>query len=498
MERREVYMVKDPGLYVKFRTQRLAGLEKHRKGGDQPDLPALHENGLEYTLFTENLLLWISKYSAGWPLDKLADAFAEDVLSALEACSSALFDLDDLEDYFYAIWTVSIAELLEMPRQTMLSIMEAFGGLDQDALLDRIVRSRNGETGTVGQLRHAEIWLPLFEVFDLPEGRRTAHIDYFLTHFYAGSSPVSWHDYHLQNNAGFFGYWSFELAVVVRALDIADDTFANNIFYPRDLAGREFLPTYLDSDVGERAREVWEEMTKDQDENLSPERIAKAQAEAEKAMRSFFGEVMKGEAGNPKVAEKRFDNAKASFGFLVDSLGLNQKGLSQNPEAAQALIMQMMGQTFKVLDTHEQLKNGEAEGLKPLFMEAYANMEKAGFSTEDILKDLPPEILDQMGGLSQEQVKVTLSEKMAGFSEAMKALMADKTLSPLDMMMGMEALAKDFGYVEPVQEAVADTDKPSKVQKEVSEKLGKDLDDALKDRLTMELNFEDLWTRRDE
>ena len=49
-------------------------------------------------------------------------------------------------------------------------------------------------------------------------------------------SGAYWHDSHLNKDTGYFGYWCFELAAFVKALGIPDDAFADNPFYPRDLA----------------------------------------------------------------------------------------------------------------------------------------------------------------------------------------------------------------------------------------------------------------------
>ena len=60
-------------------------------------------------------------------------------------------------------------------------------------------------------------------------------IQKFLSGYYAGMRKTYWYDSHLGENAGFFGYWCFELAAFVKALNIEDSAFSDNIFYPIDL-----------------------------------------------------------------------------------------------------------------------------------------------------------------------------------------------------------------------------------------------------------------------
>ena len=59
--------------------------------------------------------------------------------------------------------------------------------------------------------------------------------DRFLAVYYDGMQDAYWHNTHLSDDSGYFGYWCFELAAFVRELRINDATFADSAFFPRNL-----------------------------------------------------------------------------------------------------------------------------------------------------------------------------------------------------------------------------------------------------------------------
>lgn len=495
MNRREVFMVRDPELYVEYREERIGIFDSYEEVEGTAKAPKLHPKGLEFTRFTEELYLWISRYSAGEDIDALAGFFVMDVIPALENYANSVenshFNLGNLEEYLLALWTVSISELLEFDEFRMQAVLEITGVVGQDALMDRIVGSRTGNLNTTAPLRHAHIWLSLFEALDFDSGAQQESIVHFLKGWYNGMNELWWFDYHLKDNAGFFGYWSFELAALVKNLKLEDDQFQDNIFYPRDLTGNRMMRSWEDSQEGESAREEIFQQQEEKKNDPSPANIEAAYKDAEKAISQFLGTVLTEKSD--KKQEKKFQEMEKSWQFLAESMGLDQKRLQDHPEAAQALVMSMMGNAVKVLEEYQEATEEDMTDLQPAFMEAYKNMEERGLSTEDILKELPPEVLDQFGGLSENEVKVRLSEKMAGFSGAMKDLVTAGDISPEELFLGLEKLAMDFGYVEPEPE-----DPTAGMQEDVSKRLGERLDKALKKKNVFDFTFDDLWENREE
>lgn len=65
-------------------------------------------------------------------------------------------------------------------------------------------------------------------------------ISLFLKHWYKDLSGTGWHDSHKPNEAGdqagYYGYWSFEAGAAVLLLDIEDDNSLHQyLYYPKDL-----------------------------------------------------------------------------------------------------------------------------------------------------------------------------------------------------------------------------------------------------------------------
>jgi hypothetical protein len=65
---------------------------------------------------------------------------------------------------------------------------------------------------------------------------------------------VSWYESHRNNTSKFFGYWSFELAFLVRFLEVDDTAFIDHMYYPRDLAHKKWIPSWREDEQGEKAR----------------------------------------------------------------------------------------------------------------------------------------------------------------------------------------------------------------------------------------------------
>ncbi len=81
--------------------------------------------------------------------------------------------------------------------------------------------------GTYGRLNRA---------LDAKGQLRDKMINDFLKEYYQGMRNAYWYGTDKLDDGGYFGYWCFELAAFVRLLDISDDAFANNPYYPGNIA----------------------------------------------------------------------------------------------------------------------------------------------------------------------------------------------------------------------------------------------------------------------
>lgn len=264
MARREVFMVHGPDQYVAYREGRVGDFDnwEHLKNRENR---VLHLRGLEYTLFQERLYLCVSRYSRGDSLENLGYYFRGDVLTALDTYAQSdlwlPFDFSDLEEYVCALWSVSLASLFGAGQKAFRTLVSNVGVAGQDCLYDRLVRFYLPDHPVADDFSFPEPYARLSPVLN---GEAVEDIGAtiwdFLRHYYAGMKACSWYDLHMAENAGFFGYWCFELAALVNGYGIEDKGFVDNLFYPRDLTRARLFRTWLDDEEGEADRKAVEEL----------------------------------------------------------------------------------------------------------------------------------------------------------------------------------------------------------------------------------------------
>lgn len=261
MSRREAFFVQDPNLYVKYREERFSRYEYFDYIKNPKDAPAVHPRSLHYNLYEEALLLCISRYSRGDELSVLKDFFSSKVVASLKTyrrfSKYRPFDFSNIDEYMNALWTLSLGILLGVSKADMEAIAHGVGNEGEDQLYDSIAaKTLFGHTIGTGQ-HHQKPFGLLVQALEQSGEEQQKSIDTFLKTWYKGLSAAAWYELHAKNNAGFFGYWSFELAVVVKLWGIEDKAFASNLFYPRDLVASKLFKTWLDDEEGESDREAY-------------------------------------------------------------------------------------------------------------------------------------------------------------------------------------------------------------------------------------------------
>jgi hypothetical protein len=197
-----------------------------------------HRRRLQYTVFRQELEQLVTAYSGGEPLDALRERFPSLLRAFAEYKESVELGASDFEyfdDYVRALWIVSLAILLNVPVTQFESAVDLLDNQGKDALFDRLVALRKPREHPAAALTYPDPYQSLLLALDASGEARTRLIQEFLQRYYPGMRSTYWHNAHLSDDAGYFGYWCFELAAFVKALGIADDAFANHPFYPRDL-----------------------------------------------------------------------------------------------------------------------------------------------------------------------------------------------------------------------------------------------------------------------
>jgi hypothetical protein len=190
-------------------------------------------------LYSWQLKLLISRYSRGEDVEVMRQGLP-DLVGVFVAYSRepgyAPFLLDEMSGYVQVLWLLSLTLLLEIDRDLVRDLVRTFDVTGQDALVDRLIAALGFLEGAASdRVIHPRPYEFLVRALDAQGTEQQQEIARFLKGYYRGMRHTYWFDRHLRPDTGFFGYWSFELAACVRIADIDDHSFADNIYYPRDL-----------------------------------------------------------------------------------------------------------------------------------------------------------------------------------------------------------------------------------------------------------------------
>lgn len=199
---------------------------------------AEHRMMLRYSIFSTQLELLVARYSGGEPIGTLRHMFPH-VIDALAAYQGQpgieTVDFEPVYEYVEALWLVSFAILLDASQEDLVRLLSLLDNEGQDALYERLVALRIEGRKMTTTLLHPRPYEWLYKALDARGQERDQLIALFLTRYYRGMRHTPWYGRHLSTNRGFFGYWCFELAAFVKGLGLPDESFATNVYYPRDL-----------------------------------------------------------------------------------------------------------------------------------------------------------------------------------------------------------------------------------------------------------------------
>jgi Domain of unknown function (DUF1911)/Domain of unknown function (DUF1910) len=196
---------------------------------------------LRWAISHYRLELLIANYSGGTDIAILKHLYSP-VIDALEAyleIRGEPFSFKVLDKYVHALWLIALAILLDATDNELARVTRLFDYAGYDGLFERLVALRFPQRPIkhtfADPLLYPRPYEFLYRALDADGPEQDALIAQFLKRYYRGMRHAYWHDRHLSTDTGFFGYWCFELAAFVKVLHIPDQSFADNVYYPRDL-----------------------------------------------------------------------------------------------------------------------------------------------------------------------------------------------------------------------------------------------------------------------
>lgn len=160
--------------------------------------------------------------------------------------------------YNRCFWLVGLALALELEDAPWQRLVKLIGNEGEDALLDRVIATRQPGRPVGSALCHPKPYARLLAVLDAPGDRQPALLRDFVTHWYAeldrpprkGMSRLTnieerpdWHGNH-EGVSSYFGYWCVEAVAVAKAFGIDDSLCLGHPHYPGDLLRPEEPSTH--------------------------------------------------------------------------------------------------------------------------------------------------------------------------------------------------------------------------------------------------------------
>lgn len=163
----------------------------------------------------------------------------------LKTCRDWTFELSNLNHYNWCFWLVGLALALEIPDEQWQRLLALIGEEGADALLDRVIASRQPGRAIGTALLHPKPYAHLLKAIDVPRDQQAALLREFVDHWYTelarkGKEELWWYTYgdpvkHPLEMGNYFGRWCIEAVAAVKAFGLDDSLCLGHEHYPGDL-----------------------------------------------------------------------------------------------------------------------------------------------------------------------------------------------------------------------------------------------------------------------
>ncbi|MBB1630909.1 PoNi-like cognate immunity protein [Cupriavidus sp. UME77] len=222
--------------------------------------------------------LILRRYSRGDAISELSQYFSGllDAWDESERLGLDIWDEDtrytrhawkvNIDHYVVCFWLTGLALMLNIPDEQWQRLVALMGNEGEDALLDRVIASRQSGRKIGTTLCFPNVYQRLLDAVDaLPEQQPKA-LRVFLDHWFVSlknaghpSFPPShrtpyWYTFGQINPEGgaYFGYWCVESVAVAKAFGIDDSLCLDHPNYPGDLLMDGRSPRYPDAVAAEQ------------------------------------------------------------------------------------------------------------------------------------------------------------------------------------------------------------------------------------------------------
>ncbi|QNT08026.1 DUF1911 domain-containing protein [Marinomonas arctica] len=205
-----------------------------------------HRSGLSWSLTLHKFEYATLEYSAGNDLN-FCEALMQAALAELERHKTQFqhksFFYWEPDSFQFLLWSMSFAVLSGKP-DALQTIVRMLGKnpQDNDDPLLSILLARLGYIG-LPRLDHLGFPKVYQHLYDAIKGdgvsptkeERQESLTQYLRGWYKGMKDCYWYNRHKGRFPTFFGYWSFEAALVTLLYDLDDSGYSHMLYYPKDL-----------------------------------------------------------------------------------------------------------------------------------------------------------------------------------------------------------------------------------------------------------------------
>ena len=189
--------------------------------------------------------LAITAYTAGESIDSFADHaknYVTDKVAYLDETGTSLMPDGSLEQYIDCLWLLSFCYFFDVDLDTTNRIARSIPEKYCDKLVDRLVYACNREYRSMSQeIAFPSVYQDLGDAIGIYDSKPRNDLIFTFANKYYGrliGNDVTWHDSHTESDYDYckhFGYWLFELAVLMVDINWEDTSVREHSMYPKDL-----------------------------------------------------------------------------------------------------------------------------------------------------------------------------------------------------------------------------------------------------------------------
>lgn len=184
------------------------------------------------------------KYSMGHPVSEIATVAKEAINNYLLAENHPNAE-DDKFNFFIGVYEsalemVSFAILFDVDSEKISQLKTTFDKTKgKDKLLDLLISTQIPIKPISEKIQYPKQYTTAISIFEVEHSKKLEALKNYIETWYPTMKKMDWYNAHKNAKVGgssyFKGYWSFETAAIVKALQLDDTNIKNLAYYPKDI-----------------------------------------------------------------------------------------------------------------------------------------------------------------------------------------------------------------------------------------------------------------------